>query len=1125
MRDMTRRLLAALLSAVLSLSSWTPVFAQMVRGPVVALPNIAPFPAFPSQGTALASFSTWLGTPDGAKVLALDSGFAGLKTLDLKSDRGLIAVAPLIRQLPAGLLSQLENIASLDEQARGVAIVQLIAARQRATTAVNTAIAGSVAGLQQAAYVQQASPEELERLAEHIEIFTWYGGGVAEAAAFVRETASGLREALTHTQRVAEETAERLGRMKPAEDGLLIGQSAAPAPEAPKKKGPGLSLPVHTFKLDNGLRVAVSPDHASPTVAVSLTYKVGSQHESKGLSGFAHLFEHLMAQGTKNLKPREISKLIEGNGGDRNAYTTRTHTGYWSVIPKAAFDMVLWAEADRMGWLDVNARGLAIEKNVVLEEMRKSYLNQPYRAAAGKLSSIAFSKFENQHTTIGEAADIRDAKLADVRAFFMSHYAPNNAVLSISGDVTEEEARALVQKRFGHIPSRVIPAEPDFSEPPLSEDKRVEIADPLAKLPMLLAAWRAPERGTKDFWAMSLLMDIFSGKEQSPVYQALVKSAQAALSVEAGFPWYTSAVTMHGPDLFGLEMMLKLQTTVDQAMAAVDAVVSRVVDSGSTEAELRAAKAQNELAQYDGLQSLIGRAKTLGTYTALVGDPKDLGKDLDAMLAVTAADVQESARRWMVEAHRVLLHIVPASAVAPSAPVEMPPTPAETPRAPGEAPPVVGPAVPAPLPKLTRFTLKNGLKVIFVKDERLPIVEARLSLPAGRVAERPGEEGFSAAAADLLLKGTADQDAASIARSIASLGWAGKGGALVSADDDHAIIAAVGLARNAAPFFHQLARALRGASFPASEVDLFKANTAQALQAKLADPEFLMDERINTENYGAGSVLGRPTIPASEIAAVDPAGLAAFRTRAYAPKGATLVLTGDLDPDEVRDLLEDTLKSWTGEAPAQAADVAPRVAPARLVVVDRPGSEQANLTISQTVPLTRKDADFLPFLVMTHILGGTSTSRLFLNLRNDKSYTYGAYAGAMPKGDGLLWIANTETRNEVALPALGEMQKEIRRLRDEAVPAETLEAAKKNLAGKFATQLASLSGTANRIAGLENQGVDSARELAGYIKRLEALTPEDIQRVAREYLRPEQMVSIAVGDQATIAPLLASYKP
>ncbi|MBI4347627.1 MAG: insulinase family protein [Elusimicrobia bacterium] len=1120
---MPRRAIALLLSALLCLSSVPPAAAQSVRGPAPSLPLVTMIPALPAQGAALASFADWLKTDAGSRVLALEPRLGGLTTFHLRGARGLLAVSPLIRELPAGVLAQLEAIAGLPESERELAILQLILARQRAETSVNAAIARAVAEVQDAAYVRLASPESLEKLAGHIETFTWYGGGAAEAAAFVRETASGLRAALEHTQKVAEETADRLAKLKPAEEGLYVPEGPVRrAPERAEKKGPGLSLPVETFTLDNGLTVIVSPDHVSPTVAVSLTYKVGSQHERPGLSGFAHLFEHLMAQGTKNLKPREISKLIEGNGGERNAYTTRTHTGYWSVIPKAALDMVLWAEADRMGSLDVNARALALEQQVVLEEMRRSYLNQPYRkAASAGLAGAAFSKWENQHTTIGEAADVRDAKLEDVRAFFRSHYAPNNAVLSIAGDVTVDEARALATRHFGKIPARPIAPAPDLSEPPLAQDRRVDIPDPLAKLPMLLAAWRVPERGTKDFWALSLLMDIFSGREQSPMYRELVKSAQAALSVEAGFPWYSSVFAMHGPDLFGFEIMPKLGASVEQVMAAVDSVLERIAREGPTEAELSAAKAQNERGWLDGLQSLLGRAKTLGMYAALTGEPKSIGRDLSAMLSVTAGDIQAAAARWMTGAHRVLVNIVPAPHTAASAPVEAPPVPAEAPRAPGEAPPAVGRAVPAPLPKLERFTLKNGLKVIFVRDERLPLVEARLSLPAGRTAERPGEEGLSVAAGELLLKGTPRQDAASIARAISGLGWEGKAGP----GDDHAVLSAAGLARNAAPFFHQLARVLSGASFPEAEVALWKENAAQALKAKRADPEFVMDERVNAENYGPDSVFGRPEFTEESIAAIDSARLNAFRARAYAPKGSTLVITGDLDPDEVRELLEDTLKGWKGEAPAAAASTPKESGEARLAFVERPGSEQANLTISQTVPLTREDPDFLPFLVMTHILGGTSTSRLFLNLRIDKGYTYGSYAGAMPKGDGLLWVVNAETRNEVALAALGEMRKEIARMRDEAVPAEVLERTKKNLAGRFAIQLASLSGVANRVAALENQGVDAAKELESYIRRLEALTPQDIQRVARRYLRPDRLVTVAVGDPDALAPRLASYKP
>lgn len=873
-----------------------------------------------------------------------------------------------------------------------------------------------------------------------------------------------------------------------------------------------LSLPVTTFKLKNGLTVVVHTDKTAPVVAVSVTYKVGSQHETPGLSGFAHLFEHLMAQGTKSLKPREISRVIESNGGVRNAYTMRTNTTYHSVVPKSALKTVLWAEAERMSTLNVDERALALEQQVVLEEMRLRYVNQAYaKARDAGMAETAFAKWENQHTTIGEAADVRNAKLEDVRAFYKKHYAPNNAVLSLAGDVDEAEARELAERFYGHLEPREIAPAPDLTEAPIQGEKRRVIEDKFAKVPLLMTGWNAPERGTKDYWALTVLAEVLGGGEESPLYQSLVKDAKIALGVSPNYPWWTGPFNPGGPDLFGFMTQLKPGASADVALRLTDAVLARYAAEGPAEGELASAKAKIELSWTKDLEQLIERAKTLGSYAAMVGDPSQLSEDFAALTAITAADVREAVSRWLIGKGRAVVEARPTPDAQLPAEVATPAIPAEKPREPGDPRPEIDAQRAAPVPLLTRFSLSNGFKVVFARDSRLPLLEARLSIPSGRVAELAGEEGLSAAVSELLLQGAAGQDAKALSAAFGRLGWkleVGRGMESLSVD-------AVGLARNAGEFFKNLAQVLSRPDFAEDEVTLWKENKAEELKISRSKPDFMSGEKVKAELFGSHPY-GRPALTDAELAAITREKIAAYGARTVLPQGATLVLTGDADPEVLRAQLEAAFSGWTGATAAAEVPALPAAKAAALSLLDRPGSKQANLNIAQTVDLRPGDADYLAFSVMNQILGGSATSRLFVNLRVDKGYTYGSYARVSALEKGLLWTATAETRNEVARPALDEMRKEILRMRDEAVPAETLEATKRYLAGIYLLKLASIDYQADSLAGYERTRQSAEREYATYLQRLNALTPEDIQRVARKYLNPEAMATVVVGDEAAL---------
>lgn len=911
---------------------------------------------------------------------------------------------------------------------------------------------------------------------------------------------------------------ERSGRAFDGDAAKRPAAEEAPVPaSASEAAAPSLALPVKTFTLPNGLKVVVHSDHASPVVAVSVTYKVGSQNETPGLSGFAHLFEHLMAQGTKSLKPREISHLIESNGGVRNAYTMRSNTTYHSVVPKSALKTVLWAEAERMSTLNVDARALALEKQVVLEEMRLRYINSAYaKARDAGMAETAFGKWENRHTTIGEAEDVRNARLEDVRAFYLAHYAPNNAVLSLAGDVTEAEARELAARFFGPLEPRAIAPAPDLTEPRMTGETRRVVSDKFAKVPLLMTAWNAPARGTKDYWALTVLGEILGAGEDSPLYRALVKDAKVALSVSPNFPWWTGPFNPGGPDLFGLMTSMKPGATTDAVLSLVDAVLAKLAAEGPAPEQLAAAKTTLERSWTMDLEQLIDRAKNMGSYAAMVGDPAGLSRDFARMMSVTAADIRSALNEWIVGKGRAVVEARPAPELTLAPDIATPKAPDQQPRPEGDPRPEIDAQRPASAPSLERFTLSNGLKVVFSRDPRLPLLEARLSIPAGRTAERAGEDGLSAAASELLLQGAEGRDARALSAAFAGLGWKVD----VSRGLESLSVDASGLARNAAPFFKELALVLSKPTFPEDEVALWKENKVEELKIQRSKPDFMASERMKAELFGAHTY-GRPALTDAQISAITREKTAAFARRALAAGGATLVLAGDADPVALRAQLEAAFAGWEGASESIETPALPAQGAARLALVDRPGSKQANLTVSQMITLSPTDPDYLAFLVMNQILGGSATSRLFVNLRVDKGYTYGAYSRPQVLEKGILWTASAEVRNEVAAPALAEMRKEIAGMRDGLVTEQALGAVKRYLAGLFLLKLSSIDYQADSLAGYERNKQSAEREMATYLERLNALTPEDIRRVARLYLDPSKMVTVAVGDENALRPALA----
>lgn len=436
-------------------------------------------------------------------------------------------------------------------------------------------------------------------------------------------------------------------------------------------------LPVNVKKLDNGLTVIVSEDHSSPTVGVSVVYHVGMRLEPKNRTGFAHLFEHLMFQGTPNAPKGVFDKTITGGGGNNNGSTRADFTNYIETAPVSALDAILWLEADRMKTLDFNEKTLKNQQDVVKEEIRVNVKNQPYGGFMWiDIGQHAFQKWENNHDGYGSFQDLEGASLEDVRNFHRDYYGPNNAVLSIAGDVTPAQGFALAQKYFGDIASRQTPKSGDFSEPLNTAEKRIEQSDALAQVPAIAAAWKMPTRASRDQAPMAVLGELLAGGDASLFYQGIVKGRELALNVDALYG-LTSPWEYNGPTLYTVFFVYKPTTNADAMLAAMDEEIAKVVKNGVDAATLKRVKTRMLADWNNKLESFINRADTLAKLQTLWGDANVVNKIPTWIEGVTSADVQRVAKTYLTRENRTVIDRKPVAKAAVPAPAAAPaPAPA-----------------------------------------------------------------------------------------------------------------------------------------------------------------------------------------------------------------------------------------------------------------------------------------------------------------------------------------------------------------------------------------------------------------------------------------------------------------
>ncbi len=426
------------------------------------------------------------------------------------------------------------------------------------------------------------------------------------------------------------------------------------------------TVPVEYFKLDNGLKVVVSPDRSAPVVLVEVIYNIGFRVEPKGRTGFAHLFEHMMFQGSANVKKMQHVALMQEAGGIVNGSTRFDYTNYFQSLPSNGLERALFLEADRMRSLDVTAENLKNQQNVVSEEVRVNVLNQPHGAFDWiEIWERANTNWHNAHDFYGALAELEAATLEDVRSFFKTYYAPNNAVLVVAGDTTAAEVKRLAEKHFASIPRQPQPPPADLSEPPQAAPKSFTRTDKLARTPAMAAAWHLPPRMSRDFFALSVLDPLLNSDDSARMYRKLVRDDRLAMSSQGAFNFLGPNWDMKGPMLYTMRVDYLNDKTVDQVVAAIESVLDDVRKNGITAAELAQAKTTMRSSFLDDMEAggmpLFGRANLLGVFALFDDDPGRINTILGELDKVTLDDVKAAAAKWLVPANRTVIDSRPAA--------------------------------------------------------------------------------------------------------------------------------------------------------------------------------------------------------------------------------------------------------------------------------------------------------------------------------------------------------------------------------------------------------------------------------------------------------------------------------
>jgi zinc protease len=905
-----------------------------------------------------------------------------------------------------------------------------------------------------------------------------------------RQAALAIAALFAPVALTAQTQAPPVGHLQPASSVT----SPPPAPGVPDIK-------YTKFVLGNGLTVLVHEDHKAPIVAVNLWYHVGSKNEVIGKTGFAHLFEHLMFAGSENHNDRYIPAAEALGATDLNGTTNEDRTNYFETVPVSALDRTLFLESDRMGHLlgAIDSTRLTLQRGVVQNEKRQGE-NEPY----GKTDIIIPENtypagHPYSHSVIGSMDDLDAASLEDVKNWFRTYYGPANVTLSIAGDITVATAKQKVEQYFGDIP----PGPPITKEgtwiAKMTGEHRQIMQDRVPQA-RVYKVWNVPQYGAADATYLGLVADILGGGKSSRLYKRLVyrdRSATDAFAFldarEIGSQFQIISTAQPNGDLAAVEREL------DEELAAF-------IRNGPTPAELERAKTgyradfvrrMERIGGFGGTSDILARGQTF------VGNPEAYKIELDRVQRATVADLRGAAQRWLSDGVYVLDVFPFPDFAAAAGGVDRKTFPA------------LGTPPDAPLPPAERTTLANGLKVVLAHRTTIPMVRMSMLLDAGFAADKPNAPGVSSMVMRMLDEGTATRSAPQISDALASLG----ADLNAQAGLDVSTVSLSALRDKLDSSLALYADVILHPSFPAADLAREKQSTLAGIQQEKVEPTGLALRVVPALLYGPGHAYSQPLTGSGteeSVRAMTREDLQRFAATWFKPNHATLVVVGDITMSELTPRLERVFKDWKrGDVPSENIATIEGPTKTKVYILDRPGAEQSIIIGGSLVAPTSNPSE-LAFETLNDAFGGSFSSRINMNLREDKHWSYGSFAFTQDARGQRPWFIYAPVQTDKTKESLGELVKELHDLAGpRPLTAEELQGAKDRQTLQLAGRWETGGAVRGALAEIATYGLPDTYYQT-YESRIRALTSDDIAKTVSQFVKPDREIWLVVGDRAKI---------
>ena len=880
----------------------------------------------------------------------------------------------------------------------------------------------------------------------------------------------------------------------------LAGQS----PTAVQSAIPKLEFEKYT--LPNGLQVILHVDRKLPIVHVNEWFHVGSKNEKTGRTGFAHLFEHMMFQGSKNADGEYFTYAERAGAnlreGGVNGTTNQDRTNYFVTVPSSNLENVLWLEADRLATLlDVTTQEkLDNQRNVVKNERRQGLENTPY----GRWYSLVFETvYPSGHPyswpVIGSQEDLTAATLDDVKEFFRRYYTPNNLSLVIAGDFDPAQAKTLVAKYFGDLPPGPPLDRPARSIAVLDSERVVEVSDRVS-LERVYLAWPAPEYFSVDDTALDIAARVLSDGLSSRLNKALVYDQPLATQISA------FNMTAQLGSVFVVQATARPGTPLGQIEQRIGQEIARLAKEGPSSAEVERAKTKQESEFISGLERIGGfggKADVLNQYNVLLGDANKMEADMARYRALTTADIQRAVARWLDTSNRAVLRFHPEKSERPANALTLDRSKA----------PSLGADRPFTAPHVQSAKLANGLEVVVVERRDLPKVNVSVATRAGAVADPTGKAGVANLTVLTIDLGTKTRKALEIEEAFGALGTTLTGGV----GRESARLGIDVLSRSLSPALALLADVVQNPTFSEDEIARERKRALDGLAQADRNASAVASRIAPMLVFGPDHVYGRPAQGLkSSVEGITRADLVAFHQARWKPGSTALILAGDISLAQATELAKLHFGGWTGgAAPAVQVPAATMTSAGKIYLVDRPDSAQT--VVAQLLPgLPRSSADFYALSLVDSAWGGAAGARLNMNLREDKGYAYGAFSNLNAMSQTGAWTASAGVQTDKTAESITEFDKELKGLvSSRPIDADEFTTTRARLTRGYTQQFESLARVTQQVGNMWTLGLPMT-ELQREFDATSALTLAEAQAAVKKYVQPAKSSLLLVGDRSKI---------